>query len=59
MSVNVSLPGVGGSLGSGDVSAHHGLDKQPADLRFPPVAVVFVAVEGSERLQQQRLPGIG
>lgn len=59
MSVNVSLPGVGADVGLGDVSAHHGSNKQPANLRFPPVAVAFVAVEGSERLQQQRFSGIG
>jgi hypothetical protein len=59
LSINVSVPGVGGASGTGDVSGQNGSDKQRADLRFPPVAVVFVAVEGSERLQQQRFPGLG
>lgn len=48
MSLHVGLPD----------AAAAALAKQPA-LHFPPVAVVFVAVEGSEQLQQAKYPGMG
>lgn len=53
LSLNAPLPGTHAAASLPEHSM------PPAAARFPPVAFVFVAVEGSERLQQQQFSGIG
>lgn len=52
LSLNAPLPG---THAAANLPEH----SMPPAVRFPPVAFVFVAVEGSERLQQQQFPGKG